>query len=774
LLSAARLLTLLFALAFSGCGGNNQVGGQSDPNNEISTQPGPEKPSTDPPNEPQPDCRLSGTAFEISPARDANDIPATRPIRIALGDALKPDALAQGATAVSLSDMDGNEVAIDIHLKKTDCLIEIVPQKPLRGGTRYRLNVDLAQLTGKEMENDSSVEQYFTTMDMRFLGASFFNSQITSIEQLTRTDLLGVLRFGGRWVTELALPEKNPDIIVPDSYLAALDHFCNYATGRDQRSVIQIPVFLPSAGIREALAYLQQREDHCNLLLFAIGNEVDRMDSDEEQYADSYEWPDYFAALKRIVPLLRAYFPDAAITALDLSSFEEYNDYQALRDWVDPFCASDDPAVRQVDFLSVHFYPYTGAQKQWDMLGMGKQFDDNLRQLPQDCPPLLLGEYNTTYQWRAGSTYPGSGGDAFMTLLTLPEILRQEKTVGLLHWSLIEEDTSTLGLFQPPGMAAKAIYPGYLLLMPVKNSMPVAATTTLDTLAPSAFDADGTLHLYLGNYKPLWRRNITVGNSTSAQVMIDQPNLSPLTVAALPPFSLTYLQLDPASGLLKQQRISFENQNISDGPLPSADNRHCITVADFSEPNKEGADFISQDYNQNLKIATGGTPLAITFFPNQPSVQMGEMASLLELRCHPATERKACGVSLPLLADTATTKSVDWSEGSETASFRLTLSNPEQTAVSLQLQLGMNHPATADDIENDMAVALSIPGGQTVQRDVPWSSFAQPATTPATQVQTLQATLSRLAALRVMLANPDTSGTIQIRQVEICDRRVAE
>ncbi len=665
-------------------------------------------------------------------------------------------------------------MAIDVTLKKSECLIDIQPREPLHGNTTYRLQADLSQLTGKALANDVRIERLFTTMDMRFLGASFYNGGITSIEQLTETDLLGVLRFGGRWVTELALPEKNPEVVIPDSYLAALDRFCGYATSRNQRSVIQLPVFLPSAGIRQALTYLKEREDHCNLLLFSIGNEVDRIDSDEEQYAESYTWPDYLAALKRIVPLLRAYFPDSAIAALDLSSFEEYDQYQALRDWVDPFCASRDPAVREIDFLSIHFYPYTGAQKLWDMLQMGEQFDDNLRQLPQDCPPILLGEYNTTYQWRPNSTYPGSGGGAFIPLLTLPEILRQKKTIGLLHWSLIEGDTSTLGLFQPPGLAAKPVYPGYLLMAPIKNAMPVSATTTLDALAPSVFDDGTALHLYLGNHKPLWRRGIILGSGTSGDVHISQPNLPPMMIPALPPFSLSYFRIDPVAGITRQQQISFENQNISDAPLPASDNRHCIPIADFSEPNKDGPDFIGPDYNQNLKIATGGTPLPVAFFPDQQSVQMEEMTGLLELRCTPAADRRACGVSLPLTADTAATNTVDWSEGSDTASFQVTLGNPEETAVALQLQLGMKHPAKAEDIETARTVTLSIPGGQTLQFDFPWSAFAPPATTPSTETKTLHETLSRLAALRVMLAQPGTSGTFQIFQVEICDQRSAE
>ncbi len=735
------IVGLLAALLLGCDGGNNRVGGG---------------PAEAGPTAPTMPCSLDVPA-RVHPADGADHIPPSRPLRIELARPLTPARLAEHSSAVALTDANGAAVALAPRLDASGCTVELQAVPPLRGGTDYRLRVDLAALTGDPAAG--TITRRFRTLDLKFLGASFFDSRITAIDRLTETELLGVLRFGGRWVTELALPGRNPGVTIPDSYLRALHRFCEFAVARGQQTLIQIPLFLPDDGLRRALDYLQHRDDGCNRMLFAIGNEVDRIDSDEERYADRFEWPDYLAALRRIVPLLRQRFPDAAIAALDLSSFEEYDDYRALRDWVGPLCASDDPAVRAIDYLSIHFYPYTGAQKLWDMLDMGRRFAAGLRQLPADCPPLLLGEYNTTYQWRPQSTYPGSGGDAFLPLLTLPELLHQQNTIGLLHWSLLEDTTSTLGLFQSPALTPRPVYPGYLLLRPVRNTDPVATRHAPPDLAVSAFADGDTVHLYLGNYQPVFRRGIDLG-SDDAAVAIEHPGLPAATLSPLPPFSLTHLHI--AGGVIvAERRIGFHDQNITSGPTTADTTPHCIPVADFSEPNKRGDDFIGVDFDQNRKIATGGTPLPV---PAADGPELEEMDDLLEVRCGPSPQR--CGVSLPLLADTATRAAVDWSEGLSTAAFRLSISNPGDESITLLAQLATTHPASETEIAEAFSSDFSVPAGQTTTLSLPWHWFRQPdaaARSPATA-------LARLAALRLLLRTPRPGDTFQLRRIEICDR----
>ncbi len=737
-LAGLCLLTLLSACS----GGNNQVG---------APLPSPTGGPASPPSA----CPLD-TAWQILPGDGADNIPPSRPLRILLRNPLTDEQLTARSGAIRLDDEKGNGVAISSRLTDAGCKIEARPKEMLRGDSEYRLRVDMAALIGEAANGE--VTHRFRTMDTKFLGASFFNSEIPAIDRLTRYDLLGVLRFGGRWVTELALPERNPDVAVPNSYLQALHRFCEFAVARQQQSWIQIPVFLPDDGLQRALDYLQQREDGCNLLLFAIGNEVDRMDSDEERYAKKFDWPDYLAALRRIVPRLRERFPDAPIAALDLSSFEEYDDYRAIADWVAPLCASNDPVIDEVDFLSIHFYPYTGAQKLWDMLGMGRQFADNLRQLPADCPPLLLGEYNTTYQWRPASTYPGSGGDAFIPLLTLPEVLHQRNTIGLLHWSLIEGDTSTLGLFQPPALTPRPVYPGYLLLKAITNTAPVATRRSPPDLAVSAFSRGETLHLYLGNYRPIFRHGIDIGGDDAA-ISIDYPDIAIAALPPLPPFSLTYLRFEDGT-VVSRQRISYRDQNID--TVAAADTAlHCIPVADFSEPNIAGVDFIRPDFNQNLKIDTAGTPVPV---PLTDGATLEEMDGLIEVRCDASPQY--CGISLPLVADTTTQRSVDWSEAVQTASFRLTVSNPGIRALSLRAQLASTHPATHEDIEQAFTSRFFVAAGQTTEVVLPWRLFQPPAANDAT----LPAALAKLAALRLLLSAPRQGDSVQLRRVEICDQ----
>lgn len=712
--------------------------------------------------------------YRLLPENGATTVPASRPVRLYLDGTHLPATLpADSANAAYLQDDSGNRITLDAQLDPSRCLIEFHPQKTLTPNHDYQLTIDINHLLGGDPADlPATLSRQFRTMDENLLGASFFNNKLPDIDLLTEGDLLPLLRFGGRWVTEMALPEKFPDIVVPDSYLDALHRFCEYATVRNRRSWIQLPVFMDDAGIALALDYLQKRPDHCNLTVFAIGNEVDRIDSDEEQYADLYEWPDYLAALKRIIPLARDKFPDTPMVALDLSSFEEYDNYRAIKKWVVPFCSSDEPLLQEIDFLSIHFYPYTGAQKLWDMLDMGERMSTALAQLPAGCPPLLLGEYNTTYQWRPGSTYPGSGGDAFMPVLSLPAVLHQQQIKGLLHWSLIEPDYSTLGLFISGSRMPRPVYQAYSMLRHAQNGRAIDSTVIRPDLLARAFAVENSqIELFISNQQPIFRRDLWLGGDT-ADIEIASSDIPPQSLNLVPPFSLTRLQIDPQTGITERQFISYQNQAISTtAPELTSTERHCVPVADFNEPNKPGPDFIGPDYNQNDKIATGGTPLPIANLVSTDSVTIEEKENMMEVNCAETAQGAQCGVSLPLFADTATPdqRTKNWSEAADTALFRIYLSNPDQAALEFQLKLVSNHPAPYAESSHAMAVPVTLTSG-TQELIVPWKDFRQPDDTPAEEQQTLQETLTNVGALQMVLdASGNNSPRLQIHSVEICD-----
>ncbi len=720
-------------------------------------------------------CRPSGPVL-LRPAANNNQVPPGRPLRIILNRDLMPASLPGRATAVKLRDNRAQTIPVTLSLDHDRCLITITPEEKLEYHTAYQLDVDLAALTGLAAENfdNQLLTRNFTTMDNRFLGTSFFDRKNPEITNLTAMDLLGVLRFGGRWVTATALVDNNPANVIPDTYLQTLHEFCEFAVNREQRSIVQLPVFLPSTGIQQALRYLQQRQDHCNLLALSIGNEPDRYDNDEEHYAEHYDWADYLADLQRIVPLVRQQFPEMPLIALDLSAFEEYNQFRALREWVDPFCSSSDPAIGEIDFLSIHFYPFTGAQKSWDMLKMGRLFASNLAQLPDRCPDLLIGEFNTTYQWRSGATYPGSGGDAFMSLLTLPEILHQEKVLGLLHWSLLEDSSSTLGLFQTNGLIPRPIYPGYLLLNAIRNTHPLAASPQTGNIEANAFIQDNdTLHLYLGNYQPVFQRNLSISNQPQADIRITVPGLPFAgTLKALPPMSLTHLVMDAQSGIIRQQLISYQHQDISLTAYDTSTRKaHCVALADFSEPNIEGPDFVGKDFNQNRKIASGGTPLPAAEKPYSWSVSIAEHENYLVVKCLPTLGRQYCGVSLPVIADTDAPEARfrDWSTGTATAWLQLTISTPLGVDQKLLAAFADSYLLEPDNVTRTHRHPFLLHTGGNKVVKLPWKQFSPAGSAGAPDTGALQQLLSQLATINILLEQPDSGSEFHLHKLEICD-----
>ena len=126
-------------------------------------------------------------------------------------------------------------------------------------------------------------------------------------------------------------------------------------------------------------------------------------------------------------------------------------------------------------------------------------------------------------------------------------------------------------------------------------------------------------------------------------------------------------------------------------------------------------------------------------------------------------------MSLPLIGDVAMQNGIeglDWSEGIDSALFRLTLATPGSVPIRLQAQLGQNHPAREADIASAPVATIDLPGGAITQILLPLRDFAPPPGSPLT----LRQQLSRLSALRLLAAEPASGSAFHIHRIEICDR----
>ncbi len=726
------------------------------------------------------------SSIKIAPADRAKHIAPGRSARVWFGEPISAVSLSQTPAAITLLNESGEIVPVELRVDHADCRVDVTPREPLRYNGAYIVSVrpSLLKNTANAPIAGSDISHTFTTIDKRLLGASYFNGGFSQMALLQEQDLLGVLRFGGRWVTEFALPEKNPGVVVPGTFIEKMHQFCDYAVARNQLAWIQIPVLMDNAGISGILDAIDGRPDRCNLLLFAIGNEVDRFDHHEEQYATNYHWPDYLAALDRIVPLLQSRFPDTALVGLDLSSFEDYWNYAAVRDWIVPFCASSSAAVKAIDFLSIHLYQFNGSQKYWDMVLLGDMFANHLAQLPASCPDILLGEFNVTYQWQADSTYPTSGGDSFPSVIALPEVMHQKKVVGLLQWSLLEGETSTIGLYRNSDLSPKPLYWGYRMLAPTLSADAQVSTSGRLGVVSRAFQArGGRQHVYLANRDPVFRRNVSLGTGSGADVRLSgSAGQYAGVVQTLPPLSLTHLEIDPTGGIVLAEQVNDRTPSLSPVGYDTAANAvHCTVLADFTEPNKTADVYVGPGYNENLKIASGNPPspvFAPAVYASTNNLAEVESGGYLAVRCdggmlanQPA--RTLCGVSLPLYSEKASSdwRHKDWSEGLATASLRVTARMADGTATTrMRAELIDDTPNTPEQNLYFHRVEFEAVASAPTTFDLPWSNFVQPSDTPTGARFELAQALSRLKQLRMVLDDPSLSRTFHLHRVEICDR----
>jgi hypothetical protein len=575
----------------------------------------------------------------------------------------------------------------------------------------------------------------------RLLGIGFSGVETSRIAYLGRDDLLGALKMSGIWVSKLGF----------DAYVRESLRFCRYAAERGQAAYLQIPRAFDVQQVGAALDRLAAAG--CRPAGFSIGNEVDRLVV--EKLASRYSVADYIADYNRIVPVVAARFPDAVIIALELSAFMAPHfrerdplavKYRPIFDWLLPFARAK--LVRRPDFVSVHYYPFTGAQKEWETLDASRMLRKALAELEPhlgDLPPLLVGEFNVTYQYEQDTSYPGSGGESFMAALAVPGLLAIGRVAGLFHWSLYEAPPSTLSLHRGQAEGPVPLYHAYRMMGRVADHRPVAIATPAPGVEEFVFEKDGRRRSFVVNESAIFRRDVAL--STGSTV-------------TLPPLSIT----DVAGAT----RLSHADRVPSSGP-PSAPERsrlHCARLADFSEHPKAGGHFENAAYNQNRKIATGGTYIALASPGGRVQANLEESALRLSCRLPgPGPRYHQCGVKLPLVTDAKMDRGegVDWAEAHETGRVRITVAS--EAPVELELHLEDFRPEAVGF--NSHRAVINVDGHRTL--DVPLRDFRQAAGFGI--VRPLPEILRNAADLRVEVRRPGFSGAFRVHRLEICDAR---
>lgn len=536
----------------------------------------------------------------------------------------------------------------------------------------------------------------------RILGFDYAGTRLADVEHLGRADLPGALKMSGTWVSKLS----------HEPFVRAAVAFCKFAQDRGQDAWIQVPVTHTSREVTAALDALAARG--CRPKGFAIGNEVDRMVT--ERIAARYTPADYVADYNRIVPLVSRRFTEAQVIALELASFTitdpEEGDplevrYLPIHEWLVPFLRAK--LVRRPDYVSVHFYPFTGAQKEWETLAAGRllrRILADLKPVLDAAPPLLLGEFNTTYQYEAGTVYPGSGGESFMAALVLPEILGAEGVAGVFHWALADDAPSTLGL-----------YVG-------REATPLA----------NAWRLAGSGQALQVNATPFFVRGATT----------------------LPPLSIT------VPGARGARRMAYADRGIRSDEFSRS--LHCAPLADFSQPRLRGVHFENARFNQNGKIGTGGT-----FVPVQSPGTRAMLArgiDHLALQCalpNAGSGYLQCGVKLPFVPDVDADRrqGVDWSHGLGTGSLRVTVASDRPVPVELHLE-DVRPEAVGNNTHH---VKVAVSGAQVIE--VPLRQFSQ---APGFGIpRPLQDVLRSVSSLRIETRQPGFNGTLRVLRVEVCD-----
>ena len=571
--------------------------------------------------------------------------------------------------------------------------------------------------------------------------------------------------MSGIWVSKLR----------PDAFARTAVAACRYARDRGQDFYLQLPTTYSNGEIASAMESLAAGQ--CRPRAFAIGNEVDRLVT--ERIVARYALADYVADYNRIVPLVGKAFTEAKIIALELSSFlvKRYrpedsleSKYKPVFEWLVPFNRA--ALVRKPDFVSIHYYPFTGAQKDWETLAAGAMFATILRDLAPvlaKSPPLVIGEFNTTYQYEGATVYPESGGDSFMAALTVPDLFADPAVAGVFHWSLTDNPPSTLGLYQGRGLEPVPLLEAYRMVASALDHDPVPARFTRPNLEARAFRKGGRYRVFIVNTSPFFRRGITVSGREGADIRVESfcGCAAPIDSVTLPPLSITELEGDLASAApSSRRRCANADRAVRSGAWSVAEGAaaHCSTLADFSQRTFAGEHFENPAYNQNTKIATGGTFVSLAS-PGGRAIARRE-GDFLSLACDlPRTGYSyyRCGVKLPFVTDAAGDAAAgkDWREGRGKGAFRLTVESDAPVAIEMHLE-DFNPAAVGHNTHQKVVNASGL-----ATLEAPIAQFAQ---LPGKGIpRPLDEVLGNAASLRIEVRQPGFAGRLRIHKLEICD-----
>lgn len=604
-----------------------------------------------------------------------------------------------------------------------------------------------------------------TGREAKLLGIDYAGINSKLIEGLKKENLLGLLKMSGIWVSRLSY----------NKYIKVASEFCGYAAKREQVFFLEMPVLFSDSEITTILRNLVSAG--CIPRGVTIGNEVDRLAS--EGIVKQYSIKDYISDYNRMVPLIKKYLPSAKIVAIELSSFKskafEKDDplaviYKPVFDWLIPFLQAS--LVTQPDYISVHYYPFTGAQKEWETLSAGKMFRDITKDLGpylSFAPPLIIGEFNATYQYLESMVYLGSGGESFMSALVVPEILFNDSVAGLFHWSLMEPTPSTLGLYSVNSPVIEPLFYSYQILSDVLDQQMVKVMTNKPNIDAYAFYKNGRYTVILVNTSPFFSRNISILPDKDADISIKDfcGCVGAKGLITLPPFSINKFEGSLLSNVyMPSRRFSYADRALGAGEFTVDEQAraYCSVVADFSEKNYQTEHFQNKKYNQNAKIATGGTFYALSS-PDGKTVMKKEQG-VLNVSCNlPSSgySYNQCGVKLPFVTDLMSDNKVgaNWAAGYEKGFFRIKLESNSE--IPIELYLEDFQPEGVGN--NTHKKAVKIKGVETI--DVPIREFKQ--INGFGHSRNLTDVLKNVADLRIETRHPGFNGNFMIHKVEVCD-----
>ncbi|MBF0558405.1 MAG: hypothetical protein HQL08_06455 [Nitrospirae bacterium] len=611
-------------------------------------------------------------------------------------------------------------------------------------GSSYSINPEYKG-TGLEVSRKTIIP--------KSLGVVYQYLTADEMNAIQTDNLFGTLKMGGRWVSALSYTD----------YINWVDKFCAFATSRNQQALIQLPI-AQKEYLDAILSHLSSI--NCNLQGISIDNEPDDLPTVLPNLFPSYTIQNYISDVNDIAPKIRSYLPGVYIVGLDLMSFTVAQGEDPITNWLVPFCNSS--AASNVDYISIHYYPFNGAQKEWDTLKLGSIikgfFSSESPLVPVNCPPLILGEFNTTFQYGEGTVYPGSGGDSIMAALTVPEIFSLDRISALMHYSLTESPPSTLGLYDMTTSSFKPFYNTYKMLSDMNGGKYMEAYSNDSDVMATVFSKNGKYILYLGNYSPFLKRNITVSNGNLSSVYTDSSDTLLETTVSLAPFSLTQVEASFGTQGTIVNRFSYAYRDLRSGDFRTdeVNGEFCSVLADFSEPNLTGEYFIGDNWNQNNKIASGGS-FSATNYVSGASVALSKSNNVLNVDCNVSSSMSLylCGVELPFYSDTSKQNWRNWQSGFAKGIFRISLETDSPGSFLFQLSY-VNPEALGWDAHQ---VELPVNSGRQVI-NVRVSDFKQAGWG---NYMNIYDALKQISSLSIGI-NGTTSAHFKINSVQICDK----